>query len=46
VLNELGASCPVPGLFLLERNWDDPSALAPWLERARPLLVPLGAGVP
>lgn len=46
VLNELGASCPAPGLFLLERDWDDPSAFAPWLERARPLLVPLGAGVP
>lgn len=46
VLNELGASCPAPGLFLLERDWDDPSALAPWLVRARPLLVPLGAGVP
>ncbi len=44
VLNELGASCPGPGLFLLERDWDDPSALAPWLERARPLLAPLGPG--
>lgn len=39
VLTELGASCPAPGLFLLESQWDDPSALDGWLERSRPALA-------
>ena len=39
VLNELGASLPTPGLFLLEEEWDQPSALEPWLQRARPALA-------
>jgi FMN reductase len=36
VLNELGASCPTPGLFLPEARWDEPAELDAWLERARP----------
>lgn len=39
VLTELGASCPTPGLFLVESQWDDPAALDPWLERSRPFLA-------
>jgi FMN reductase len=38
VLTELGASCPTPGLFLVESQWDQPTALDAWLERSRKLL--------
>lgn len=39
VLTELGASCPTPALFLLETEWNDPSAVEPWLERSRALVA-------
>lgn len=45
VLNELGASCPTPGLFLLESQWDDPAVLDQWLARS-PALLSRWAGVP
>lgn len=35
VLNELGASTPTSGLFLLDRTWDAPDALDAWLKSAR-----------
>lgn len=35
VLNELGASTPTRGLFLLDRAWDSPDVLEPWLKLAR-----------
>jgi FMN reductase len=35
VLVELGATCPTQGLFLVDREWDDPAALAGWLELGR-----------
>ncbi len=40
VLVELGASCPVPGLFLLEAEYKGSAALDDWAQRARPLLAP------
>jgi len=35
VLNELGASTPTSGLFLLDREWDAADALDAWLKTAR-----------
>jgi FMN reductase len=35
VLNEIGASTPTAGLFLLDSEWDAPDALADWLPAAR-----------
>ncbi|MGN6160528.1 MAG: NADPH-dependent FMN reductase [Marmoricola sp.] len=35
VLNELGASTPTRGIFLLDQDWDAPGALDPWLSLAR-----------
>jgi FMN reductase len=40
VLVELGASCPAPGLFLLEAEYKGSAALDDWAQRARPLLAP------
>jgi FMN reductase len=39
VLTELGASCPMPGLFVLETEYAGSPAVASWLERARPILA-------
>ena len=39
VLVELGATCPTPALYLLDSTYDDPAALDPWLETARPVLL-------
>ena len=36
VLVELGATAPTKGLYLMEKVWDDPAALDPWLLTARP----------
>jgi FMN reductase len=36
VLVELGATAPTRGLYLLDRNWDDPQVLDAWLAAARP----------
>ena len=38
VLNEIGASTPTGGLYLLDTTWDDPDALNDWLPTARRLL--------
>jgi FMN reductase len=38
VLTELGASCPVPGLFLPEQDYLGSEALESWLARAVPLV--------
>lgn len=35
VLNEIGASTPTAGLFLLDSEWDAPEALTEWLPSAR-----------
>jgi FMN reductase len=35
VLNEIGASTPTSGLFLLDSEWDAADALADWLPPAR-----------
>jgi FMN reductase len=40
VLVELGASCPTPGLFLLESEYAGSAALDNWAQRARPLVAP------
>lgn len=34
LLTELGATVPVPGLYVLDASYDDPSAYADWLDRA------------
>jgi FMN reductase len=36
VLVELGATAPTRGLYLVEKSWDDPAALDPWLTTAGP----------
>ena len=35
VLVELGASCPVSGLYLLDTDYESPAALDEWIESAR-----------
>jgi FMN reductase len=35
VLVELGASCPVSGLYLLDTDYESPAGLAEWIESAR-----------
>jgi len=35
VLNEIGASCPTPALYLIDSEWDSSPALEAWLPRAR-----------
>jgi FMN reductase len=35
VLAELGASCPTPGLFLLDSDYERSATLESWLEQAR-----------
>ena len=48
VLTELGATVPVRALYVLDSAYDDPSAYAPWLETALPVvhaLVHARAGV-
>jgi FMN reductase len=34
VLTELGATTPTRGLYLIDRSWDDPAVLDPWVETA------------
>jgi len=38
LLRHLGASVPTSALYVLDARWDDPTAYADWLERARPRL--------
>ena len=35
VLAELGASCPMPGLYLLDTDYEAPTGLDHWVESAR-----------
>ncbi|GAA5153969.1 NAD(P)H-dependent oxidoreductase [Nocardioides marinquilinus] len=41
VLTEIGATVPVPGLFVLDAAHDDPTAYDAWLARARPVVSAL-----
>lgn len=41
VLTELGAIVPVRGLYVLDAAYADPTAYAPWLEAARPIVQAL-----
>ncbi|MGY1812645.1 NADPH-dependent FMN reductase [Blastococcus sp. SYSU D00820] len=41
VLVELGATTPTRGLYLLDRSWDDPAVLDPWLATAAPVVSAL-----
>ncbi|WP_029432008.1 NADPH-dependent FMN reductase [Blastococcus sp. URHD0036] len=36
VLTELGATTPTRGLYLIDRSWDDPAVLDPWVATAGP----------
>lgn len=38
VLVELGATCPSPGLYLIDKSFAEDPRLDAWIERARPLL--------
>jgi FMN reductase len=38
VLSEIGASCPLPGLYLIDSTWDTDGHLDTWIERARKVL--------
>ena len=35
VLSEIGASCPLPGLYLIDSTWETDGVLDEWVERAR-----------
>jgi FMN reductase len=39
VLVEVGASCPAPGLFLLETEYQGSATMDAWVKKAQPLLV-------
>lgn len=41
VLVELGATCPTPGLYQLDRSYKDDPALAEWCERWAPVITTL-----
>lgn len=41
ILSLLGAAIPTTGLYVTDSRYDDPSAYADWLERARPLVAAL-----
>jgi FMN reductase len=44
VLNEIGASTPTAGLYLLDSEWDAPDALTHWLGTAQQqLALPVGS---
>ena len=48
VLTEVGATVPVPGVYVLDSAHDDPTAYDAWLAAARPVigtLLGLGDGV-
>jgi FMN reductase len=38
VLAELGASCPMPGLYLLDTDYESPAGLEEWIQSARRFL--------
>jgi len=41
VLVELGATCPAPGIYQLDRSYTDDAALAEWCERWAPAITQL-----
>ena len=41
VLTELGATVPGRGLFVIDRQYDDPAAYADWLSATRPIVTSL-----
>ena len=41
LLSHLGAVVPTGGLYVLDKQYDDPAAYADWLERARPVVSAL-----
>jgi FMN reductase len=41
VLVELGASCPLPALYRLENDFEDPPGLDEWVEEAKRFLAQL-----
>lgn len=43
VLTEIGCSCPLPGLYLLDSRYTESPALSAWLSRAETVL-PVGVG--
>lgn len=43
LLAHLGGVVPGAGLYVLDKQYDDPSAYEPWLERARPVVARLVA---
>ena len=45
LLTHLGALVPTGGLYVLDKAYDDPSAYAAWLDRARPAITALTARV-
>ena len=45
VLVEIGATCPAPGLFLLDSEFDGGDTLESWLERARPQIAATTKGL-
>jgi FMN reductase len=43
VLTEIGCSCPLPGLYLLDSQYTDSPELSAWLSRAE-IVLPAGVG--
>lgn len=41
LLSHLGAAVPTGGLYVLDQQYDDPAAYAPWLARWRPVVSAL-----
>ena len=46
VLSEIGASCPLPGLYLIDSTWEEDGVLDHWVERGRRTLRLLDADGP
>lgn len=38
VLSEIGCSCPLPSLYLVDSSWEDDGVLDDWVARGRPTL--------
>jgi FMN reductase len=43
VLVEMGATCPMPGLYLMEKTYQDDPRIDAWVSRAKPLLASLSS---
>jgi FMN reductase len=46
VLTEIGCSCPLPGLYLLDSQYSDSPELSTWLRRAQTVLSSAVGGAP